>query len=324
MHGTHRTIMIEKNTHFNNLFAFPRYAVVPKYEHRAFIPYTTMFSHLPPDAVSVHRGRVTEIHPDCVLLEGEASIPYEYLVVATGTRLTPPGTLPTDTKPEGIAYFQAHQKVVKNAQKIVIVGGGANGVPARDRARAVAELHVNVVLNDRVRIPTGGFPVDGSDFAVELASGNRLAADLVIMATGQTPNSAPLRTLAPGAITPAGYISVLRTLQLTDPAYPRVFALGDVADTTHHKAARPAEHQAVVVAENIRRLADGKGKPLEKYKDQSRGIHLSLGIKRSVFFDSPMDPDGEPVFKIDEDGTPDFDADRFWRTKAPGITDYYL
>ncbi|TFY82156.1 hypothetical protein EWM64_g1851 [Hericium alpestre] len=224
MYKTHRTILIERNTHFNNLFAFPRYAVVPKHEHRAFLPYTTMFAHLLPGAVSVHRGRVTEIQADRVVLEGEESIPYEYLVIATGTRLTPPGSMITDTKPEGIAYFQAHQQAVEKAQKIVIIGGGANGVQlatdikdfypdksvtiVHPRPRLMhafhpalhdivsarcAELGIDVILNDRARIPPGGFPTDGSTFNVELASGKHIPADLAIMATGQTPNSAPLR-----------------------------------------------------------------------------------------------------------------------------------
>lgn len=38
------------------------------------------------------------------------------------------------------------------------------------------------------------------------------------------------------------------------PNYPNVFALGDVADTGAHKAARPGHFQSGVVTRNIQRL----------------------------------------------------------------------
>lgn len=132
-HATHRTIMVEKNTHFQHLFAFPRFAVVPGYEHKAFIPYTNAFSSsTPPDSTSIVQGKAVELLKDRVVVEtgnGEKEeIEYEYLVLATGTKLTPPGTLHTEGKVNGIKYFQDHQTAMKKAEKIVIVGGGAVGV----------------------------------------------------------------------------------------------------------------------------------------------------------------------------------------------------
>ena len=35
----YRVVLVEKNSHFHFLFAFPRYSVVPGYERGAFIPY---------------------------------------------------------------------------------------------------------------------------------------------------------------------------------------------------------------------------------------------------------------------------------------------
>ncbi|KAA1473325.1 FAD/NAD-P-binding domain-containing protein [Dentipellis sp. KUC8613] len=356
MHATHRTVLIEKNSHFQHLFAFPRYAVVPGFEHHAFIPYTTMFAHLPQGAVSVVRARATEVHPDRVLLDREDPVPYDYLVLATGTTLTPPGSLHTEGKADGIAYFQDHQKHVARAQNIVIVGGGANGVqlatdikeyyPAKsvtlihphaglmhhfhpklqqivaDRCK---ELGITVLLEERVKVPEGGFPTDGSSFEVETLSGKRIPSDFAIMAVGQTPLSAPLKTLSPASITERGYIAVQRTLQIADPAYPHVFALGDVADTTHAKAARPAMQQAEVVAANIRKLEDGaSADELSRYTDTPRGIHLSLGIKHSVKFQNPEKPGDEPWVQFGDHGSLDMNPQRIWKMKAPGLTDYHL
>lgn len=42
------------------------------------------------------------------------------------------------------------------------------------------ELGVEVILNDRVKIPEGGFPSDGSTFDVELSSGRKVPADFVV------------------------------------------------------------------------------------------------------------------------------------------------
>ena len=33
-----RVVCIDRNTHFNHVYALPRFAVVPGHEHKAFIP----------------------------------------------------------------------------------------------------------------------------------------------------------------------------------------------------------------------------------------------------------------------------------------------
>jgi NADH dehydrogenase FAD-containing subunit len=100
-----------------------------------------------------------------------------------------------------------------------------------------------------------------------------------IRATGHVPISTPLRTLAPECITSDGYISVRPTLQLADPAYPTVFAIGDVADTKNQKSARRAVQHAHIVAENIARLAAGDADAeLSEYSQVPWRICLSLGL----------------------------------------------
>lgn len=68
------------------------------------------------------------------------------------------------------------------------------------------------------------------------------------------------------------------TLQIPDPQYPKVFALGDVADTGAGKAARPAIVQAQIVAENITSLIKNDAADLKEYTADPPGIHLSLGL----------------------------------------------
>ncbi|KAI0264925.1 FAD/NAD-P-binding domain-containing protein [Gloeopeniophorella convolvens] len=358
MHTTHRTILIEPHSHFHHLYAFPRYAVVPGFEHRAFIPYSAMFRNLPPDATTVVQARATAVYADRVELDRGDPISYEYLVFATGTRLASPGTLNVKGKADGIAFLQRHQQRVEHAEKIVVVGGGAVGVqlatdikdfyPAKSvtlvhsRSRVMHKFHpklheliaaraeelgVDVLLNERVAIPEGGFPDDGAEFDVELSSGRRLPADLAIRATGQTPLSAPLRTLAPECITAAGFIAVRPTLQIADAAYPKIFAIGDVADTQNQKAARRGVQHANVAAENIARLAAvGRARPdeLTEYTQVPRMIRMSLGIKREVQFSDPVTRGGDPIWRLSDDGYIGGSCIKMWRRKAPGVRDYFL
>lgn len=57
-----------------------------------------------------------------------AELPYDALVMATGTKLQAPGTMPNEDKVPNVEWFQAHQRRVKEAKRIAILGGGAVGV----------------------------------------------------------------------------------------------------------------------------------------------------------------------------------------------------
>jgi NADH dehydrogenase FAD-containing subunit len=131
-------------------------------------------------------------------------------------------------------------------------------------------------------IPQEGFPTDGSEFELELKDGRKIPTNLVIPATGQTPNNQFLHDLQP---TPGhkilnsanGFIKVLPTLQFADPSYSNLYACGDIADSGAHKAARPGSAQALVVAQNIAAMVQG-GKPTNEITVDPPAIHLSLGL----------------------------------------------
>lgn len=108
-----------------------------------------------------------------------------------------------------------------------------------------------------------------------------------MQATGQSPNTELLATLAPSSSSPGselvnprnGFVRVRPTMQFADPAYPHLFAVGDVADSGAHKAARPAAQQAVAAARNIAALVDGRA-PTEAIVVEPAAIHLTLGLVR--------------------------------------------
>lgn len=129
----------------------PRFAIVPGQEHKAFIPYTGIFpstSSLTQHAVV--QARALSVLPQHVKLDrewqGSRQIPFDYLVVATGTRLVQPAGMRHDDKLSSVAYLQNHQNDVKKAKSILIAGGGAVGVQmATDLKEFYPEKEITVV-----------------------------------------------------------------------------------------------------------------------------------------------------------------------------------
>ena len=294
--------------------------MVPGYEHKAFVPYTTQFHSAPnPDTHRVVTGEVLSIRPRSLKLdrgwEGSSEISFDYLVLATGTTLTQPSAVKEDGKSASIRYLRNHQDQVKQAKSILIAGGGAAGVQmatdlkeyfpdkqitliqSRDLLmpkfhaklhelikKRFDELGVSLVTGARVIVPPEGFPDNHGPTEVKLTNGTSLTTDFVILATGQLANNSLVADLVPSSgsslINPHnGMIRVRPTLQFADPEYDNLFAVGDIADTGAHKAARPGVAQADVVTANIKMLLEGQT-PKEKFTVAPAGIHMSLGMVR--------------------------------------------
>ncbi|KAJ4476478.1 hypothetical protein C8J55DRAFT_517114 [Lentinula edodes] len=422
VHETHNIVLVEKSSHFKNIFAFPRLHAVSGFESKAFIPYTSEYFDEAYATLSPHKthrcthiitGLVTSILSAEVVLEDGRTIPYEYLVIATGTgQRTTLGlhnsnivnsTLTKDTsndKEKGLVHIHKWQADMKRANKIVVIGGGAYGVQlvtdiktykstlsknvtlVHSRAKLLHTFHhglhaiamekmkeigVDTILGQRaIRIEEVEGMFDDSneilgvtrktpEFIVHLSGGEQLRADLVITCLGGTPLSDPLRALAPAAVDPeTGYIRVLPTLQIASPndhnatsnssytAYPNVFALGDVAHTGAHKAARPGHFQSGVVTRNIQRLIQAKAAQrviitskfnnhnnaqphkgahdvLESYvPPEAPGIHLRLGMRDSLIFRNPAPESDVPYVQWDDRDSATFDCgcERYWKKRA--------
>ncbi|KAI5480644.1 hypothetical protein MNV49_007571 [Pseudohyphozyma bogoriensis] len=369
----HRVLVIEKKSHFNHLFAFPRYALTSAGDktHACFIPTTLVAPH------QILHGAVETVTKNSLVLDRTVELdgksvkelPFEALVVATGTRLTPPGTLPGETKLEGIAFLKTHQDAVKKANNIVIIGGGAVGVqmatdipllfPSEPKkkvtvvhsrqhlmprfhpalheivAKRFDELGVKAILGSRAKVPAGGWESVWNGGVVELENGEKVEGDLIIFATGQTPNSDLLKSVAPSAIQSNGFISVKPTFQIDakEEGLERIFAVGDIADSGAPKAARPAMAQVPIISSNIISLISDSKEELKTYTPDPAAIHLTLGLKESIIFRNPKsssrdDPTGtfigEPTFFMKDDGKEDMGIEGVWARRAPGVTDYHL
>lgn len=207
------------------------------------------------------------------------SIPYTHLVYALGSHLPDPLRTVARTKPEGVSWMLHAQQNVKDAQRIVLVGGGALGVeyatdiksvyPDKDvtlihsrqrllpnfderiheiaRAR-LEELGVNLVLGERLALkegcPQGSTtaldPEEGTDGEthpgqpkpirkpsdalqsglkrVRTTGGKEFICDLLMLCTGQQPNSTLMAGLSPTSVDPhTRLIRVHPTLQVALP-----------------------------------------------------------------------------------------------------------
>ncbi|KIV91141.1 hypothetical protein PV10_05717 [Exophiala mesophila] len=360
--STHRVLLIEPHSHFHHLFTFPRFAILPGHEHKAFVPYTGIFSSVPnPAQHAVVHARVVSVQARQVILDrqwqGSTTIPFEYLAIATGTKLSQPAAMKEDDKASSVTYLRSHQNAIKKAKSILIVGGGAVGVQmatdlkeiypekqvtvVQSRAHVMPQFHeklhsrvkqrfdqlgVKLITGARVVLPAGGFPSLGEPFEVKLTTGETLTTEFVVLATGQKPNNdlvADLESAAPGTIINPqnGYIRVRPTLQFANKDFPRLFAVGDIADTGSHKAARPGVGQAAVLAKNVQALLEGR-EPEETFVVSPPAIHLSLGITENVVFRNPNKAEGqtEPVIIERTDGQADMNVEGFWQRLGVEIT----
>ncbi|KAI1360257.1 hypothetical protein F5Y08DRAFT_317812 [Xylaria arbuscula] len=308
----YKVIVIEPNTHFQFSWVLPRLCVVEGHEHKAFIPYGGNVHDNPEGVLRWVRDRVVAVTKSNVQLkESGEIIPYDMLVIATGSWVETglPSRVNATDKRKGMELMQDMQQKIKDAETVVVVGGGAAGVEIATDAQhlypkkkiilvhsreavmnrfgrglqvtaleGLQTLGVEVILQDRL---VQAEPGSGT---ILLKSGREIQCDLVLDCTGQRPSSGILSQLSPTSISSSGHLRVKPTLQLADDELPNIYACGDVADTkTPNPNARSAMRQASTVAENILSVANG-GKSQQQYQNNwSDGvIKLTLGLTRSV------------------------------------------
>ncbi|KAL1969615.1 hypothetical protein VTN77DRAFT_8168 [Rasamsonia byssochlamydoides] len=155
----YRVVVVEKNSHFQFTWVFPRFSVVRGHEHKAFIPYGPFLAAAaPPGSYQWVRGRVERIEKaqegrrGFVLVHEEGNderrIAYDYLVIATGSSTDAglPSRSGVDDKKDGICAFRNLQDRIENAANIVVIGGGPAGVElAADAKDQYPEKNVMLV-----------------------------------------------------------------------------------------------------------------------------------------------------------------------------------
>ncbi|CAE6461117.1 unnamed protein product [Rhizoctonia solani] len=260
------------------------------------------------------------------------------------------------TKPASIELLQQAQKRLKEVQSVLVVGGGALGIqfatdlkdiyprkqitllhsrmqllpkfPEKMHDEVTKTMHrldVSLILGQRLDLSTtlpenAEYDKQGRR-VVKTESGKRICADLVLLCTGQSPNTALMRGLAPQAVDDnTGLIKVLRTMQVSLPdstfvaqgtsnkgtTMPHIYAIGDAADAFGAiKAGHTAHWQAEVASKNI--LASISGSPLVAYEPGPPAIKLSLGMRHRATIMG-----AEQTMTVGDDGKDDLDAPSMW------------
>ncbi|KAL1710001.1 hypothetical protein EV121DRAFT_252137 [Schizophyllum commune] len=358
-----RVVVIERNTHFNHLYAFSRVSVLPGHEHKPFIPYTNLLRteqdlaeprstkcrnscphqllHANIIKLEPHRVHFKYLGEDNAEKEAD-SIEFDYCVYALGSSLPPPINVWSTseesrkkpkhsgiwhgTKPEGRQYLRDEQDRIRAAKSIAIVGGGALGIqyasdiadiypnkqvtlvhsrhqllPQFDHwmhdaaARALTEMNVRLVLGSRLNLDDVDPDVMDEGRVLKTASGESIPAELILICTGQKPNTHFIRDMAPSTINPSNnLVYVRRTLQLADPPeyededplvthYPHIFVVGDAADAFGAlKAGHTAWQMAAVAAYNVVALIRGEDE-LQEYTPPPPAIKVSLGLTQAIY-----------------------------------------
>ncbi|KAF5025505.1 hypothetical protein F66182_2410 [Fusarium sp. NRRL 66182] len=313
----YRVVLVEKHSHFNYAFAFPRNAVFSGRESNAFIPYDNIargapkgiFQQICDEAVSV-----TDTH---VNTASGASIPYEYLVIATGAAQPSPARLNAQSRSEAIEELKAVQQRIDGADTIAIVGGGAVGVELateiRDKyqdkkvtlihsrnqllPRFGPKLHeyvLSVLQNRDIEVLLGERPQFSNhavhaapEMRLQLSDGRTRTWDLLIPCTGLHPQSDLIAEYSPQSIAFNGEVLVKSTLQVdhVPSSKSNIFAIGDVAQSGGAKQARAGVMQAEVAVANILRLLKGQAAQ-DKYKPNymEGTVNLTLGKSAGVVY----------------------------------------
>ncbi|KAJ1977145.1 hypothetical protein H4R34_003701 [Dimargaris verticillata] len=283
------TVIDKREASFHNISSL-RALVDPSLAPKLWIPFDRA---LQGKRSRIIQAAVAEVHPHHLVLSDGRHMTFDILLLATGSDYPSPAKIDSLYVQPGIEETRRHQRHIKQAQRVLIIGGGAVGVELageiaseypdktvtlvqakhqllpdeyhpgfREKARqALEKLGVHVELNDRVIVP-GSQPIrDCPDTrTLRTVNGLEIDSDLQFLCIGTVVNTPYLHTLGEddGVLTePAtGYIKVLPTLQLEYPRYRHIFAIGDCNNLPGAKLAYKAESQAKVVAKNVRRMLE--------------------------------------------------------------------
>lgn len=289
--------LIDKNPFFEYNPSAHKCLTNPWYQQNIRVAYDRFLSHTEIITESVKRVFPFQVETD------SKKIDFDYAVICLGCShpifLSSTENVFTLTHSDEAIHLS---KALKNAQKVLIVGGGYIGTEiAGELVTKRSDLDVTLVhSHDRIlernthltsKYATGYLERRGIDFRFNekivdhpndneyiTKNGGRITADICIWCAGITVDTSYLEGFSPSTIDKRGRIRVNDSLQLMD--YPHLFAGGDVTSINEEKTARKAELHARIIASNLRRIHQGK--TLRTYKTGVSPMVISLGDNHGV------------------------------------------
>lgn len=132
--------LVEKRTHYFHKAGTVRGLSDQKFAESLFIPYDRVFNYggMPNTYHRFICARLSSVHKHHIQLDDGAKIPYDYLVLATGTEYKSLPVMMSTNRMECQALFENMREAVSKAERILVVGGGAVGVVL---SAELAEMH---------------------------------------------------------------------------------------------------------------------------------------------------------------------------------------
>ncbi|KAI8686661.1 hypothetical protein LRP88_13090 [Fusarium phalaenopsidis] len=340
----YRVVLLEKQSHFNHAFAFPRNSVFSGRESKAFVPYDNIADGTPEGIFQRVCDEALEVTETDIEMAGGNRLSYDYLVIATGAAQPPPARLKSRDREGCITELQGFQQRISKADRIAVVGGGAVGVEliteirekypdkkltlihSRDQLlpRFGAKLHefvlsalraknIEVLLKERPALPAQSGQAVG-ETQIALSTGEKRIWDLIIPCTGLRPRSDLLATYSPKSIASTGEILVKPTLQVDHlpSSKGNIFAIGDVAQSGGAKQGRAALMQSEVVTSNIVSLIKNRTR-MEEYKPIYFEGALNLTLGKDLVLRYIQRGDFEWVKETKGDEDEDVGAGKQWK-----------
>ncbi|KAF0699349.1 Aste57867_10065 [Aphanomyces stellatus] len=285
--------VIEKNEFTYHAMGVPRAFVDPSYVPKLFIP---LAHALPASHSKVIRGMAESIEANHVLVrpivdnqlqERTTSVPFDYLILATGSTYASPIKVAAGAYTrEGIERAVVETAArIKAASSVLIVGGGPVGIEVAgeiaaaypDKKVTILDAHAKLVsnsgLNDKFRATLG---TRLTQLGVKLVLGERLsdrvtehgfdpktvvtdrgtqiASDVQLVCAGMTPNTAWIRKFDASLLDDHHAVRVTPALQVDDPRFANMFAIGDVNNHPTPKLAYTGAIQAKHMARQLAKL----------------------------------------------------------------------
>lgn len=155
----YRAVLVEPNSHINFVFNFPRYSVATGHEAKAFIPHDGLARSAPDgvylrirdaaDGISVPASDAGGNNNNLLHLTSGRTLPYAYLVLATGAAQPFPARVRSTDKQAACAELRAMQARVAAAASVAVVGAGAVGVEVAADVKAFHPAKRVVLVHSR-------------------------------------------------------------------------------------------------------------------------------------------------------------------------------
>ncbi|KAJ7561187.1 hypothetical protein O6H91_03G017500 [Diphasiastrum complanatum] len=277
-----KVTLVDPKEYFEVPFSLLRSIVEPEFGERTVFKHADYLKKAELVIASAKSATETEV----VTTSGDR-LPYDYLVIATGTTYEGPAT-----RTERVKYFQTENKKIKSAKTVLIIGGGPVGVELAAEIvvdfpdKKVILVHsgerlldflgpkvskktlswlkskkVEVILNERIDINS----LTESTTTYTTNTGRTITADTHFVAIGKKVGSAWIHESAfKSSLDSNGRLKVDTSLRVE--GRNNVFAIGDIANTEEIKQGYLALKHAQLTAENIKKLIKNPDSKLSTYK----------------------------------------------------------